>query len=175
MSAEAFLEAWAVITQDLASLVDTALDVEPPGGLDDAWGRWLDRCDVAALSDDERLAEVKRTGQTKGAPLSEVQACLEALQRAAAARLAPLRATLTPPQAALVDASLRQFAATAYEQLRARATEKKKRMFGHARALAAQHRYDGHAAAQGYVLTCGACGALRLGDTLSCAFCGAEL
>jgi hypothetical protein len=175
VSADAFLLAWGAITQDVASLVDTALDVEPPGGLDDAWGKWLDRCDVVPLDEDARLAEVKRQSQTKGAPLEEVRACLDALALDAARRLAPLRSSLSPAQAALVDQSLHEFAATALQHYRAKATEKKKRMFGHAKQLAAQHQYQGHVAAKGYVLTCGACGGPRLGEALTCAFCGADL
>lgn len=175
MAADAFLRAWGAVTHDVASLVDTALDVEPPGGVDDAWAAWLSRCGVPALDDDTRYGTLKANGQVKGAPLDEVRACLEALAKEATLRLAPLRASLTPAQAALVDASLHDFAATAFAQYRTKATEKKKRMFGHAKQLAAQHRYDGHAAAHGYVLGCGACGAPRLSDTLTCAFCGADL
>lgn len=175
MSADAFLRAWGAITHDVTSLVDAALDVEPPGGVDDAWAAWLARCGVTPLDDDTRYGTLKANGQVKGAPLDEVRACLEALAKEATLRLAPLRSTLTPPQAALVDAALLELAATAFSQARAKATERKKRMFAHAKQLAEQHRYDEHATAKGYVLGCGTCGAPRLGETLSCAFCGADL
>lgn len=175
MSAEAFLRAWGALTFDLSSLVDTALAVEPPGGCDEAWAAWLSRCGVAPLDDDERLADFSRAAQTKGAPLSEVRACLDALAREATARLAPLHTGLTPPQAALVDESLAQLSSTALESYRVKATEKKRRMFGHAKQAAAQHRYSQQAAAKGYVLGCGACGAPRLSDSFTCAFCGGTL
>lgn len=175
MSADAFLRAWGAVTHDVASLVDAALDVEPPGGVDDAWAAWLSRCGVTPMDDDTRYGSLKANGQVKGAPLDEVRACLEALAKEATLKLAPLRTTLTPPQAALVDAALHEFAGTAFAQFRAKATERKKKMFGHAKQLAAQHRYDGYSLAHGYVLGCGACGAPRLGDTLYCAFCGADL
>ncbi|MEW5742899.1 MAG: hypothetical protein AB1938_28545 [Myxococcota bacterium] len=175
MSADAFLRTWGAITGDVSALVDTALDVEPPGGCDDAWAAWLSRCRVTPLDDDARLADFSGAGQTKGAALSEVRACLDALAHEATARLAPLRSSLSPPQAALVDAALRDFASTALEHYRRLATEKKKRMFGHAKKVAAQHRYAQHAQAKGYVLGCGSCGAPRLSDTFTCAFCGAEL
>lgn len=175
MSADAFLAAWGALTADVASLVDTALDVEPPGGVDEAWAAWLARCEVAALGDDARLEAFARDGLTKGVPLAEVRACLEAVCRLAVVRLSPLRATLSPPQAAAVDAALHELTSTALEHYRRAASERKKKLFAHAKKLAAQHRYDGHAAAQRYVLGCGACGAPRLGEALTCVYCGAPL
>jgi hypothetical protein len=175
MSADAFIAEWTRITTELTELVDTALDVEPPGECPENWGRWLTRFKVARLDDDTRYANVRADGQTKGAPLQEVKACLESLAREASARLAPLRATLSKEQSALVESSLHSFASTALEHYRTKATEKKKRMFGAAKALANQHQYGGFKASVGYVLTCVACRAPRLGESLTCAFCGGDL
>lgn len=171
----AFLTQWSAVLQELDALLGDALDVEPVGGLSEAWGRWLARAEVTPLSEAARLAEVLREGQTKGAPLSEVSRCLEALARDALTRLAPLRASLTADQARLLDEALHTLAATAREQYRLKATVKKKKMFAAARELAAQHQYAGFTAASAWVMTCERCGAPRLGESLDCAFCGQGL
>ncbi len=175
MSADAFLQQWSRVTTELTRLVDAALDVDPPGACPETWALWLERYDVPRLDDETRLAEVLRDHQTKGAPLREVRGCLEGLARDASVQLAPLRETLTKEQAALVDTSLHTFASQAFEHFRAKATEKKKRMFGAAKELAQKHQYGGFVAASGYVLTCVACRAPRLGESLTCAFCGGAL
>jgi hypothetical protein len=175
MAADAFLHAWAEVTAELTWVVDTALDVDPPGGLSVAWLEVLSWFEVASLDEDVRLAEVLRDKQTKGAPLREVRACLDALGQQATVRLAPLCASLSPAQASLVNESLLTFASHAFEHYRALATVKKQRMFAAAKALAAKHQYSGTAAPSGYVLTCVTCRAPRLGEALTCAFCGGEL
>jgi hypothetical protein len=175
MSADQFLTEWTRITTEFTQLVDTALDVEPPGECPEAWARWLSRFKVARLDDENRYAQVRADKQTKGAPLKEVQGCLESLAREASTRLQPLRASLSAEQSALVESSLHSFAATALEHYRAKATEKKKKMFGAAKALANQHQYGGFQASVGYVLSCATCRAPRLGESLTCAFCGGAL
>lgn len=175
MSADAFLRQWTQVVQDLATLVDAALDVEPVGGCPAGWAERLARYEVMPVAEDARVDEVKRFGQTRGALLDEVEACLAGLSRDARARLEPLRRTLSPEQAKLVDESLRTLTDRAWADYRARATEKKKKMFGAAKALAKQHQYADAWAVGGYVLTCSACRAPRLGDSLACAFCGGKL
>lgn len=175
MSADAFLQEWSRITTELTQLVDTALDVEPPGECPPQWKAQLDRFRVPRLDEDTRYELVQADKQTKGAPLKEVEACLQSLAKEASARLTPLKKTLTPQQSQLVDASLHDFAATALGHYKAKATEKKKKMFGAAKALANQHQYGGFKASVGYVLTCVTCRAPRLGEALTCAFCGGEL
>jgi hypothetical protein len=175
MSADAFIAEWSRLTTELTQLVDTALDVEPPGECPASWKTWLTRFRVTPLDEDTRYEQVQLDKQTKGAPLKEVQACLESLAREASVRLGPLRSTLSAEQSKLVESSLHSFAATALEHYKAKATEKKKKMFGAAKALASQHQYGGFKASSGYVLTCVACRAPRLGESLVCAFCGGEL
>ncbi|MDP1824364.1 MAG: hypothetical protein Q8L48_14005 [Archangium sp.] len=175
MSADRFLAEWTRITTELTQLVDTALDVEPPGECPEAWARWLARFEVPREGEDARYQQVRADGQTKGAPLKEVQGCLESLAREASTRLAPLRQTLSAEQAALVETSLHTLASSALDHYRTKATEKKKRMFGAAKALANQHQYGGFKASIGYVLTCATCRAPRLGESLTCAFCGGQL
>jgi hypothetical protein len=175
MSAERFLEVWAGVVHEVDQLLAVALDVEPPGGEPPPWLQLLSRYSVASMPEAARLAEFKRDGQTKGAVLREVQLALEGLARSATARLAPLRNTLSAQQANLVDEALQHLAAQALAQYRMKATEKKKRMFGAAKALAAQHQYSGSTKASGYVLSCAQCHAPRLGESLTCAFCGGDL
>lgn len=175
MSADRFLHEWARLTTELTSLIDTALDVEPPGSCPPAWSALLTKYSVAPLPEPDRLPDLKRHAQTKGAPLTEVQACLDALARHETKRLEPLWSTLSAEQAALVRRSLHDFAGQALTAYRAKATEKKKKMFGAAKALAHQHQYGGPGAVKGYVLSCSACRGPRLGDTLTCAFCGGPL
>lgn len=175
MSRETFLAEWTRNTTELTQLVDAALDVEPPGECPERWAKWLTRLEVPRLDEEARYAQVQADKQTKGAPLKEVQGCLEALARQASTRLAPLRSTLSPEQSALVEQSLHAFASSALTHYRAKATEKKKKMFGAAGALANQHQYGGFTASSGYVLTCVTCGGPRLGESLTCAFCGGAL
>ena len=174
-SAEAFLKEWTQLTTELTQFVEAALDVEPPGECPDAWKTWLTRFGVARLDDDTRYELVRVDGQTKGAPLKEVERCLQSLARQASVRIAPLRASLSAEQSALVERSLHDFAATALAHYKLKATEKKKKMFGAAKALATQHQYGGFQASIGYVLSCATCRAPRLGESLVCAFCGGEL
>jgi hypothetical protein len=172
---QAFLLAWGQLTQRLAGLVDAALDVDPPGGLTPGWQQVLGALKVPPLGEDERFAAAQAEKQTKGAPVPEVRACLEAFARAATAEMAPFRARLTPPQVAVLDSSVAAFAQEALGHFRAQACAKKKGMFGHARKLAAEHRYDAHAAGEAYLLKCPSCGAPRLHETFTCAFCNGEL
>jgi hypothetical protein len=174
MTAEALLRQWAAVTRELTELLDAALDVEPVGGCPDAWAARLARAGATPHPEADRLAAVRRGGQTKGALLDEVEACLEAFARDAAARLSPLRAGLTPTQAQALDEALRTLTAHALAHYRALATEKK-RMLGAAKALAAQRRSQSQAGVSGYVLTCSTCRAPRLGEALTCAFCGGAL
>jgi hypothetical protein len=175
MSADAFLATWGELTTRLTALLDAALDVEPPGGLSDAWAAVLSRHGVEPLGEGARVAAIKSGGQTKGAPIVEVEQCLAALVLQARRALEPLRASLDEAQARAVDDGLHRFTHEAAAHYRAKATEKKKKMFGAARALAAQHQYGTGRNATAYVLGCGACHAPRLADELVCAFCGGSL
>jgi transcriptional regulator of met regulon len=175
VAAELFLKEWTALTHELTTLVDTALDVEPAGASLPAWDAVRAKYGVRALGDEARLAEAKADRLTKGAPVSEVKACLDALVVLATRRLQPLRASLSAEQARLVETTLHDFTAQALAHYRAKATERKKRMFAAAKALAHQHQYGTHHGAQGYVLGCGTCHGPRLGEALHCAFCGGDL
>lgn len=174
MSSDAFLSIWTELTRRLSEVVEGALDVEPPGGLPEAWAHVVRGLGVTPVRDAERLAAMKEHQQTKGAPLPEVEACLTALARLAAAQLEPLQRTLSADQAAAVRDGVHRFTHEALAHYRARATEKKK-MFGAAKALAAQHQYGKGLNATSYVLGCSTCHAPRLASELHCAFCGGTL
>lgn len=176
MAADAFLREWTALTHELTSLVETALEVEPPGASLPAWDAMRAKYGVRALGEDARLEEAQRDGLTKGAPVSEVKACLDVLARLASKRLEPLRASLSKEQSQLVERTLHDFTAQAVSHYRTKATEKKKRrMFASAKALAEQHQYGTTHTAKGYVLACGTCHGPRLGEALHCAFCGGDL
>ncbi|MBL8911811.1 MAG: hypothetical protein JNM17_14050 [Archangium sp.] len=175
MSADAFLSTWAALTKELTELIDAALDVEPPGGLPDSWAARLKSLGVAPLGEDARIAAIKEHQQTRGAPLPEVSACLANFTMLAKKQLEPLRKTLTAEQARAMEDGVHRFTDQALGHYRAKATEKKKGMFGAAKALAAQHQYGKGLNATAYVLGCSACHAPRLADELSCAFCGGSL
>ena len=174
MSADAFLHTWNQLTQELTSLLEHALDVEPPGGLPEDWARIVKRLGVTPLGDDERIAAIKAHKQTKGAPQPEVNACLQALAVRATAKLQPLLSTLSPEQRRAVEDGLHRFTHEAVAHYAARSTEKKK-MFAAAKKLAAEHQYGQGQNATAYVLGCASCHAPRLGTELSCAFCGGAL
>lgn len=171
----AFLATWTELTTQLTRLIDEALDVEPPGGLPDSWAGRLKSLGVTPLGDDARIAAIKEHRQTKGAPLPEVSACLMNFTVLAKKRLEPLRATLSAEQARAMEDGVHRFTDQALAHYRAKATEKKKGMFGAAKALAAQHQYGKGLNATAYVLGCSACHAPRLADELSCSFCGGSL
>lgn len=175
MSSEAFLFEWGRVVDALTQLVTAALEVDPPGALLPAWQAQLTRYGVEALHEDARLEAVLAARQSKGAPLAEVEACLETLSAQSRRRLAPLRRGLAPEQGTVLDASLDQLVARALAHVRDQSTARKRGLFASARELASRHQYSQDRAVVSYVLTCTQCRAPRLGDTLQCAFCGGSL
>ncbi len=128
-----------------------ALEVEPAGALTDGWSAVLKEFGVPALGEDARFAAAQAIKQLKGAPLPEVEAVF--------------RAVCGPAVELCGEAVAR------YKQL---ATERPKKMFAHAIAAAAQHRYDEYTPGS-YVLRCPKCGAPRLKAELRCEFCKAAI
>ncbi len=175
MTAQAFLALWGDVTARVAALVDAALDVEPAGGLSAAWTSQLKAYAVPALGEDARFAAARTDKLAKGAPIAELTSCLDALTKAARLQLAQVTKTLSPPQQEHVHRGLDTLTAEALRRYRELACARPKKMFGHAKAVAAQHRYDEHKGGHSYVLGCPTCGAPRLADDLSCVFCGGEV
>ncbi len=173
---QAFLTAWAAVTQDLGRLVDVALDVEPPGGLPSQWKAVLSRWGVTPMSEADRFEAVGAMRQGQGAPVPEVVACLDAFVVLSRQGLAPVMRPLSPEQAKVVTTSLGLLRDEAERRFREGVAPKKRGMFSHAKKLAAEHRSQAWAGTpHGYVLTCTSCGGPRLEEKLACAFCGGDL
>jgi len=171
------LAAFAQLGQQLGAILDTALDVEPAGGLSDEWSAQLRRLGVAALDEEVRYDAAQAAAQVKGAPIAEVATCLQAAVGGAFQALAALAAGvgLRADQVRQLGATLKAMAEAAERQYRAEAPARKTGMFAPARAAAQKHSWDSFGKGQGYVLKCGGCGAPRINADLTCAFCGSRI
>lgn len=151
------------LSDELSRLIDVALMVEPPGMVNDAWGRLLAEYRVAPVDAATRAARRAQLGLARGALPEEVGAVVQAI----AHRFAH----------AIGDPRLVHAAATTWKQTEEtylkQATWRPKSMFAFAIASAktpAWQRPPG-----GFVARCTECGGPRLtveGD-LVCGFCGA--
>jgi len=141
---------WMEIGLELDRAGGVALDVEPAGALTPQWHELLTEYKVAPLSEDARFAAAREAKQLKGAPLPEVEAVFKA-----------------------ICGSALELCGEAFAHYRQLSTQKPK-LFAHAKAAAAQHRYDEYAPGA-YVLRCPKCGAPRLQRELKCEFCGADI
>lgn len=168
----AFLVAWGEVVSGVSALVDEALEVEPLGSTV-SWTAVCARERVAQLGDDERQAACREHRQTKGAPVPEVHAVLDAF---VSTRRARLLSTLTPAQRSVADASL----ATLLEHAKAHyaktsAAPVKRGLFKHAKVAAAKHQYGTSSRPEVYVMECPTCRGPRQTEALVCVFCGGEL
>jgi hypothetical protein len=172
---QAVFALWADVSQRVGQLVDSALDVEPAGGMSPAWKSLLSAYRVAPLAEETRFASAKNDKLIKGAPVAELEKCLGELATAARGQLMPLAEQLTQPQRELIERALTTFSAEALKRYRELAAARPKGMFSHAKKVAEQHQYGEKSKATGYVLRCPTCGGPRLQEELSCVFCGGEL
>ena len=151
----------ADLADELGRLFDIALDVEPAGGVNDAWAKVLAAYGVAPVPAGERAALRTRLDLARGALPAEVAACA----RGAIAKLG--------------DARMLESAADLWHGIEPRylalATARPKSMFAfaiqtaHAKARASWQRPPG-----GYVIKCSRCGGPRLDEQLACKFCGKD-
>jgi len=170
---QALLAAWLEVGQALDGLLQSGLDVEPAGGSTAAWDATCARWKVARLGEDARFAAAREAKQTRGAPRPEFLACLAAVTAASEATVKAAGAGLTAAQAAAALGTLRTFLDGARAHFEAKSTERAKKMFGHAMKAAKEHRYD--VAWRPHALSCRTCGAPRVSDGFTCAFCGGPL
>jgi hypothetical protein len=167
-----FLIAWGDVVSGVQALVTQALDVEPLGGMTVAWEQTLRELKVRALAEDERLPACQGHRQTKGAPVPEVHAALDAL---VAARRTAVLTTLTPRQRAVASAGLVTLLEHAKAHYAQQASAPVKRgLFKHAKADAAKHQYGTSSKPEVYVMECPTCRGPRQSEALSCVFCNAE-
>ncbi len=163
-------EALVQLTEELGRLFDAALEVEPAGGVNDAWAKLLASYGVAPIGAAERAAARARLDLARGALPGEVAACA----RVAVARFAARATEAGADAARLVTA-----AAEIWPQIEPKyleyATWRPRSMFAfavqtaHAKARASWQRPPG-----GYVIRCTRCGGPRLAEALACQFCGKE-
>ncbi len=151
------------LSEELARLFDVALLVEPPGMVNDAWGRLLAEYNVQPVDAATRNARRAQLNLARGALPEEVAAVVHAIAEKFAHEVGDPR---------LVQAATATWKQTEETYLK-QATWRPKSMFAFAIASAkapAWQRPPG-----GFVARCNECGGPRLtveGD-LVCGFCGA--
>lgn len=153
------------LTEELGKLFDSALLVEPAGGVNDAWAKVLAQHGVPPTPDRERDALRARLNLARGALPGEVAACARAIAKRFAEGIG--------------DARLIEAAAIVWQSIEPKyleyATWRPKSMF----AFAVQSAKDAKAKGWqrppgGYVIRCSQCGGPRLSETLACQFCGKD-
>jgi len=153
------------LTEELGTLFDDALLVEPAGGVNDAWAKVLAKYGVAPVGSTEREATRARLNLARGALPVEVAACAHAIANHFASAVGDPR---------LVDAATEVWKATEGKYLE-HATWRPKSMFAFAVQTAKQAKNKGwQRPPGGYVIKCSQCGGPRLAEELACQFCGKE-
>ena len=148
----------AELTDELGRLFDAALEVEPAGGVNDAWAKVLAAYGVAPVAASERAREQQRLNLARGALPAEVVACAQVIvaRVGATAQLDALWREIEPKYLSL-------------------ATARPKSMFAFAIASAKEKsRASWQRPPGGYVIRCSQCGGPRLTAELACSFCGRE-
>lgn len=155
------------LTESLAALFDTALLVEPAGGVNDAWAKVLARHGVDPVDERTRAETRTRLNLARGALPAEVAACALAIANEFARAVGEPR---------LVEAAAATWRAIEPTYL-AHATWRPKSMFAFAVQTAKQAASKGwQRPPGGYVLRCPHCGGPRLSEqTVTCQFCGEEM
>lgn len=169
----AFLVAWGEVVSGVSALVDEALAVEPLGGTSVAWAQACTRERVTPIRDDERQDVCRVHRQTKGAPVPEVNALLDAY---VTNRRVAVLSTLTSEQRGVANVSLTTLLEHAKGHYAKEASTPVKRgLFAHAKVSAAKHQYGTSSRPEVYVMECPACRGPRQQEALVCVFCGADL
>lgn len=146
----------AELTDELGRLFDAALEVEPAGGVNDAWAKVLAAYGVTPVGAAERARERARLDLARGALPAEVAACAQVIvaRVGASAPLEALWREIEPKYLAV-------------------ATARPKSMFAFAIATAKTNaRASWQRPPGGYVIRCSQCGGPRLTAELACSFCG---
>ena len=151
------------LSSELSRLFDVALMVEPPGMVNDAWGRLLAEYDVQPVDNATRNARKAKLNLCRGALPEEVAAVVHAIAERFAHQIGN-------PQ--LIHAAAATWKQTEETYLK-QATWRPKSMF--AFAIASAKAPSWQRPPGGFVSRCNECGGPRLtveGD-LVCGFCGA--
>src|SRR5689334_584337 len=126
-----------MIGQQVAEVLDCGLVVEPAGGTSSAWSAVLGKHGVPAIDEATRYDAARAQGQTRGAPLDEVRACLERIALAGRAALAQVDDAQARAQ---LQSFLERLPAEVFAHYQGLAC-KKASMFGHALASARRQQY----------------------------------
>ncbi len=151
------------LSQELGRLLDVALLVEPPGMVNDAWGRLLAEYHVQPVDTATRNARKAKLNLARGALPEEVAAVVHAIAERFAHHIG------NPELVHAAAATWKQMEETYLKQ----ATWRPKSMFAFAVASAKAPVWQRPPG--GFVARCNECGGPRLtveGD-LICGFCGA--
>lgn len=169
----AFLVAWGEVVTGVGALVDEALEVEPVGGSSVAWSASCARLNVKPLPEPGRHDSCRARKQTRGAPVDELDAVLDAFVES---RRAVVLSMLTPAQRAVANESLRTLLEHAKAHFAAKSIEVVKRgLFKHAKVAASKHQYGTSSRPEVYVMECPSCRGPRQTEALTCVFCGSDL
>ena len=169
----AFLVAWGEVVTGVGALVDEALEVEPVGGSSVAWSASCARLNVSPMPAAQREEHCRARKQTRGAPLDELNAVLDAF---VASRRSVVLSMLTPPQRAVANESLLTLLEHAKAHFAAKSIEVVKRgLFKHAKVAASKHQYGTTSRPETYVMECPSCRGPRQTEALTCMFCGSDL
>lgn len=159
----------------LEEILQAGIDIDLAGGTSEQWGRVVSGWGVTVLGEEERFAAARAQKMTHGAPIPEVEACLQRVSAAAAQSWAQVGTSLPPDQRSQVEAVLAALPVQALALYREKACARRAGLFAHAKQDAQLHRWNVYSGQHGYVLRCAHCGAPRLGADLACAFCGGHV
>ena len=149
--------------QQVTAILETALACDPPGTSSEQWRTLMNELGITELP----ASSEEAASQTKGAPLEDVQRCLEA-------QVASLRSQYPDVDDAM-GATLETLVSRHTEQYRGLSTVKPFTgggMFGFAMATAQVKAGEKKSQGTRYVLHCPDCGGPRLKDSdLVCEYC----
>lgn len=157
-----------VLGEAVAEIINAALAVEPPGACPPRWSAVLAHYSASPLDEQERFDEIRREKQNKGAPLSEVQACLQGLALQIHQQLKQHR---PDADTGAFEQALEQMVQEGVAHYRSLACQRPAGMFAHALATAKRKQFVGLKPGA-YVLLCPSCGGPRLNpEQLVCSYC----
>jgi len=175
-SSDPLLQLRVALGQRVTRVLETALAVEPPGGLPPPWRDLLAALEVEPMTEQQRYAAARRAALARGAPPEEVERCVAAIARAAREELGALGGvdpSIAATAGELID-SLARYTDHYLELARQRPAAAPGGMFGFALQTTKEKQAQAASAggAASYVLRCPQCGGPRLrAEDLVCVFC----
>jgi len=156
----------------VSDILESALACEPAGGTSPQWLYTLNGLQVEPLDQSVRYDEAKKAGQEKGAPVCEVEKCLQTLIDNLKLQAPVVVEELTPFLERIVPRHREQYLALASISPKPKAGPSGG-MFAFALATAEKKSKEQEYQGSTYVLRCPGCGGPRMSDAdLSCEYCG---